>query len=62
MTTTLGIRPLDASFGAEITGLRIAGNVPEAEFQAYLDALHREIAMVAALLPAPRPADPRCAK
>lgn len=41
MSATLGIRPLAASFGAEIIGLRIAGDVPEADFTGFLDALHR---------------------
>lgn len=34
-------RPLAATFGAELSGLRIAGDVGEAEFAAFLDALHR---------------------
>ncbi|MEI6161664.1 MAG: TauD/TfdA family dioxygenase, partial [Roseococcus sp.] len=41
MTTSLGIRPLAAGFGAELTGLRIAGEVPDADFEAFLDAFHR---------------------
>jgi taurine dioxygenase len=34
------LRPLDAGFGAELRGLRIAGDVPEADFAAFLTALH----------------------
>ncbi|MCB4824629.1 TauD/TfdA dioxygenase family protein [Roseicella aerolata] len=34
-------RPLGATFGAELTGFRIAGDVPEAEVAAFRDALHR---------------------
>ncbi|MBK1658974.1 TauD/TfdA dioxygenase family protein [Paracraurococcus ruber] len=35
------VHTLPASFGAELRGLRIAGDVPEADFQAFLGALHR---------------------
>jgi taurine dioxygenase len=41
MIPSIGIRPLDAAFGAELTGLSITGDVPEADFQAFLDAFHR---------------------
>jgi taurine dioxygenase len=34
-------RPLGATFGAELTGFRIAGDVEEADFAAFLAALHR---------------------
>jgi taurine dioxygenase len=37
----LGERPLGATFGAELTGLRIAGDIPDAMFDAFLDAFHR---------------------
>jgi len=37
----LGIRPLGATFGAELTGIRIAGDVPEPDFAAFLEAFHR---------------------
>lgn len=41
MPASLATRPLGASFGAEITGLRIAGDIPEADFQSFLEAFHR---------------------
>ncbi len=34
-------RPLGQSFGAELSGLRIAGDIPDEDFAAYLDAFHR---------------------
>jgi taurine dioxygenase len=34
-------RPLGATFGAALTGLRIAGDVPESDVAAFRDALHR---------------------
>lgn len=37
----LEARPLGATFGAEITGLRVAGDLPQAEVDAFRDALHR---------------------
>ncbi|MDO9710490.1 TauD/TfdA dioxygenase family protein [Paracraurococcus lichenis] len=37
----LSARPLGATFGAELSGLRIAGDLPQAEVDAFLAALHR---------------------
>lgn len=37
----LAARPLGATFGAEITGIRIAGDTPQAEMDSFRDALHR---------------------
>ncbi len=37
----LGERPLGATFGAEITGMPMRGDVDEARFAAFMDALHR---------------------
>lgn len=34
-------RPLGQGFGAELLGLRIAGDIPDEDFAAYLDAFHR---------------------
>ena len=33
--------PIDASFGAELAGVRVAGDVPDADIATFLDALHR---------------------
>ena len=40
-TTRLETRPLDASFGAELSGLAIGGDASAAEVAAFLAALHR---------------------
>lgn len=39
--STMEVHPLPASFGAELRGLRVAGNVPEADVAAFMAALHR---------------------
>jgi taurine dioxygenase len=39
--TRLEERPLGQGFGAELLGLRIAGDIPDEDFAAYLDAFHR---------------------
>ncbi|SDB72006.1 TauD/TfdA dioxygenase family protein [Belnapia rosea] len=41
MPTILEEHPLGASFGAELKGLRIAGDLPEDVFSAYMAAFHR---------------------
>lgn len=41
MSQPLGIRPLGANFGVEISGLPIGSNVPAEVFEAFLDAFHR---------------------
>ena len=38
---SIGLHPLTPGFGAEITGLPIRGDVDEARFGAFMDALHR---------------------
>jgi taurine dioxygenase len=37
----LRLRPLGATFGAEVTGLPVRGDVDEARFAAFMQALHR---------------------
>jgi taurine dioxygenase len=39
--TRVATHPLDASFGAELTGLAITGDAPAADVAAFLAALHR---------------------
>lgn len=39
--TTVVAHPLDASFGAELVGLTVAGDAPAADVAAFMDALHR---------------------
>ena len=41
VSTRFEEHPLGESFGAELRGLRIAGDLPEAEYSAYMDAFHR---------------------
>ncbi|NOG71719.1 TauD/TfdA family dioxygenase [Roseicella sp. DB1501] len=47
----LAARPLGATFGAELTDVRIAGDLPQAEIDAFLDALHRHGVLLLRNLP-----------